>query len=166
MGESGVGEATIENDSGKGEGDGHASIYTRDFWLIFAASFALNCAGNLFLLFPLFIVKLGGGATAIGAIVATGSLAALLMRPLASAAIDRRGCRWTALWMLLIDILAMMLYIPLHALGWPIYAVRAVHGAVEGTARVALFALVYEILPHGRQGEAMATFSLCGMVPG
>jgi MFS family permease len=157
-------EAAIE--SGGGDSPSGSSIYTRDFWLVFAATFALNCAGNLFLMFPLFVVKLGGGASAIGAILATGSLAALLMRPLATTAIDRRGCRWTALWTVVIDIVVMTLYVPLHTLGWPIYAVRALHGAAEGTARVALFALVYEILPRGRQGEAMATFSLCGMVPG
>jgi len=149
-----------------GDSSDGASIYTRDFWLIFAATFALNCALNLFLMFPLFIMKLGGGASTIGAVVGTGSLAALLTRPLAITAIDRRGCRWTALWTVVIDIVVMTLYIPLQRLGWPIYAVRALHGAAEGTARVALFALVYEILPRGRQGEVMATFSLCGMVPG
>ena len=156
-------QASIESGGGDAPGP---SIYTRDFRLIFAATFALNCALNLFLMFPLFIVKLGGGASAIGAIVATGSLAALLTRPLASVAMKRHGCRSTALWMVIVDIVVMTLYIPLHALGWPIYAVRALHGAAEGTARVALFALVYEVLPAGRQGEAMATFSLCGMVPG
>src|SRR5258708_21066736 len=74
-----------------------ASIYSRDFWLIFAATFALNCALNLFLMFPLFIMKLGGGASTIGAVVGTGSLAALLTRPLAITPLDRLGCRWTAL---------------------------------------------------------------------
>jgi MFS family permease len=142
-----------------------ASIYTREFWLIFAATFALNSAANLFVLFPLFIVRLGGGATTIGAIMGTAALAALIVRPLAGGAIDRRGHRWTALWTLGIDACVLTLYIPLHALGWAIYAVRALHGAVEGTARVALFTMVYEILPPGRQGEAMATFSLSGMLP-
>jgi MFS family permease len=142
-----------------------SSIYTREFWLIFAATFALNSAANLFVLFPLYIVRLGGGATTIGAVMGTAALAALIVRPLASSAIDRRGHRWTALWTLAIDACVVTLYIPLHALGWAIYAVRALHGAVEGTARVALFTMVYEILPPGRQGEAMATFSLSGMLP-
>lgn len=141
------------------------SIYNRDFWLIFAATFALNAAANLFVLFPLYVVRLGGTASTIGAIVGAGSLAALIARPLASAAVDRRGRRRTALWALALDACVIALYIPLHSLGWSIYAVRALHGAVEGTARVALFAMVYAILPPGRQGEAMATFSLSGMLP-
>ena len=141
------------------------SIYTREFWLIFAATFALNSANNLFILFPLFIVKLGGGASTIGAVVATGSLAALLMRPLASRAIDRYGCRLTALSSVALDCVFVTLYTTVHSLGGTLYLVRALHGAVDGTARVALFALVYEVLPRERQGEAMATFSLSGMVP-
>jgi len=52
-----------------------------------------------------------------------------------------------------------------HSLGWPIYAVRVMQGAVDGTARVALFALVFDILPEGRRGEAMALFSLSGQGP-
>ncbi len=142
------------------------SIYGRDFWLVFAATFALNFVANLFVLFPLWVVERGGSAAAIGAIVATGSLAALAARPGLGALIDRRGCRWTAMVFLVLDLFAIALYLPIHSLGAPIYCVRALHGAIEGTARVALFAMVYEMLPRGREGEAMATFSLCGMVPG
>lgn len=153
-------------DAEAGEGEPPArSLYSRDFWLIFAATFALNSANNLFILFPLFIVKLGGGASTIGAVVATGSFAALLMRPLASGAIDRHGCRRTALWSVALDSVFVTLYTQVHRLGAPLYVVRLLHGAVDGTARVALFALVYEVLPRERQGEAMATFSLSGMLP-
>lgn len=140
-------------------------IYTREFWLIFAATFALNSANNLFVLFPLFIVKLGGGASTIGAVIAIGSFAALLMRPLASGAIDRYGCRLTALCGVAADCVLVTLYTTIGSLGGALYLVRALHGAVDGTARVALFAMVYDVLPRHRQGEAMATFSLSGMLP-
>ncbi len=143
--------------------DGRRPVYGRNFWIVFAASFALNSAANLFVLFPLFIVQLGGSASSIGAIVGTGSLAALLARPGAGFAIDRRGRKWTALRFLVLDAAAIALYLPIKGLGWPIYAVRIVHGAIDGTARVALFAMVYGILPEGRQGEGMSIFSLCGM---
>jgi MFS family permease len=141
------------------------SIYGRDFWLVFSASFALNFCSNLFALFPLWVVDLGGGASTIGAIVATGSLFALLARPYVGNAIDRRGRKATSASFLALDVVALALYLPLHSLGWPIYVVRAIHGAVEGTARVALFAMVYDLLPRGRQGEGMSIFSLCGMGP-
>jgi MFS family permease len=142
-----------------------SSIYTCDFWLIFAATCVLNLAANILLLFPLFVVKLGGGASTIGAIIAVGSAAALVVRPWVGSAIHRYGRRNIALWMFAADTAIILLYIPLNHIGWAIYAVRIVHGAVEGTARVALFTMVYDILPEGRQGEAMATFSLSGMGP-
>jgi MFS family permease len=141
-------------------------VYSRAFWLVFGASFALNSVSNLFVLFPLWIVDRGGSASVIGAIIGTGSLAALASRPAVGALIDRRGRRWTAMWFLFLDAFAIALYIPIHSLGVPIFVVRAIHGGVEGIARVALFAMVYEMLPRGREGEAMATFSLCGMIPG
>lgn len=140
-------------------------LYSRNFWLVFAANFTLNSALNLFALFPLFVMRLGASAAAIGAVMGTGSLAALAARPAAGPGIDRFGRRWMALRFLLLDACSIALYLPLGALGWPLFAVRALQGAFDGTARVALFAMVYEILPEHRRGEGMATFSLCGMIP-
>jgi MFS family permease len=142
------------------------NIYRREFWLVFVASFALYSVTNLFVLFPLFVVGLGGTASVIGAVVGTGSMFALIARPYVGPAIDRSGARSTTLYFLMLDVAAIALYIPIRTLRWPIYAVRAIHGAVEGTARVAQFAMVYELLPEGREGEAMAIFSLSGMIPG
>jgi MFS family permease len=141
------------------------SLYSRDFWLVFAATFALNVALNFFVLFPVFIVRMGGHAITIGAIVASGGLAALVARPGASHAVDRRGRRWTALYFLVLNALAIFAYIPVHSLGWPIYAVTALNGVANGTARVALFAMVYPLLPRGREGQAMAIMSLSGQGP-
>ncbi|MFZ0889193.1 MAG: MFS transporter [Candidatus Binataceae bacterium] len=140
-------------------------LYTRDFWLVFAASFTLNSATNLFVLFPLFVMRLGGSASVIGVIMGTGWLAALMVRPAVGPGIDSFGRKWMVLWFLVLAAIATALYIPIASLGWPILAVRALQGAAEGTARVALFAFVYEILPPGREGEGMAIFSICGMAP-
>ena len=139
--------------------------YSRAFWLVFGASFALNTVANLFVLFPLWIVDRGGTAGTIGAIIGTGSLAALASRPAVGTLIDRRGRRWTATCFLLLDAFAIALYLPLRSIGAEVFVVRAIHGAMEGTARVALFAMIYDMLPAGREGEAMSIFSLSGMVP-
>jgi len=139
--------------------------YHLDFWLVFTATSAIGVAANLFVFFPVYIVRLGGGAASIGAIVSVGALAALAARPSLVPLIERRGRRSVALWSMMLEALAIVLYIPVHALGWPIYAVRVLHGVADGTARVALFALVFDILPQGRRGEAMALFSLSGQGP-
>lgn len=139
--------------------------YGRDFWAVFAANFALNGSSNMLVLFPLFIVRLGGGAAMIGAIAAFGLAMALVVRPGVPLAIERMGRRSTVLWALAIEGLALALYIPLHSLGLPLFGVRALHGVCEGTARVALFAMLFNILPEGRHAEAMTIFSLNGMMP-
>jgi len=64
-----------------------------------------------------------------------------------------------------LEALALMLYIPIQSLGLPLFAVCAMHGVAEGSARVALFAMLFNILPEGRHGEAMTIFSLNGMMP-
>lgn len=142
-----------------------ARLNSRDFWLVFAATFALNVGLNFMVLFPVFIVRLGGNATTIGAIVASAGFAALVARPGASFLVDRRGRRWTALYFVLLSAVATFAYIPVRSLGWPIYAVTALNGIANGTARVALFAMVYPLLPRGREGHAMAIMSLSGQGP-
>ncbi len=143
----------------------HERVYTRDFWLVFIATSALNTAANLLVLFPVFVVRLGGGASTIGAIAAIAALGALAMRPAASRAIERRGRRWTALWFLILSAASIWAYLPIRSLGWPLYAVAACNGVANGGVRVALFTMVYPLLPPGRAGEAMAIFSLSGQGP-
>ena len=48
--------------------------YRLNFWLVFTATSAIGVAANLFVFFPVYIVKLGGDAASIGAIVAVGAL--------------------------------------------------------------------------------------------
>jgi len=69
--------------------------YGRDFWAVFAANFALNGAANMLVIFPLFVVRLGGGAAMIGAIAAFGSAMALVVRPALPRVIERIGRRST-----------------------------------------------------------------------
>ena len=132
---------------------------------MFGANFALNMAGSLFVMLPAFVMHLGGGAAMIGAVIAVGGVAALAVRPLNGVAVDRWGIRRVAVRCLILDAIATALYVPLGSLRWPLFAVRIIHGAIDGTARVALFAMAYELLPPGRQGQAMATFTLCSMIP-
>ena len=139
--------------------------YGSSFWLLFCSTFALNFSANLFVLYPLQLVDFGAGSATIGAIIGVWSLASLTARPAASPLIDRWGRRDTAMRLLAVDTLVIALYAPIHSIGPHVFLVRAMHGAVEGTARVALFAMLYDLLPKGREGRAMATFSLCGMGP-
>lgn len=139
--------------------------FTRDYWLVFTASFLLGCADNLFVLFPAFVAELGATPSVIGAVLGLGSLAALVTRPGATGSITRRGQRWTSVVFMMLNAGAIALYIAVDGLGWKLWLVRAIQGAVDGTARVAIFAMIFERLPTGRQGYGMAIFSLSSIVP-
>ncbi|MGH7924164.1 MAG: MFS transporter [Candidatus Binatus sp.] len=141
-----------------------APVYSRTFWIVFSAQFALNMVMNSFVMFPVELARMGASATVIGIVVSIGWMAALLARPACGVAIDRYGRRSIALVFLLLDAAATLAYIPLQSVGLPMYSVRAIHGAVDGVARVALFAMVYDVLPEAGRGQAMATFSLCGQI--
>jgi predicted MFS family arabinose efflux permease len=158
-------EINAASQSGTSAESAGERVYTRDFWLVFIATSALNTAANLLVLFPVFVVNLGGGASTIGILAATAGCGALVMRPAASAAIERRGRRWTAMWFLALLAIGNCLYLPIASLGWPLYAAVAFNGVVNGAVRVALFTMVYPLLPPARAGEAMAIFSLSGQGP-
>ncbi len=153
----------VSIDPGESPAPQPRSQFSRGFWLVFVATFALNISSNLFVLFPLYLVKLGADAKMIGAVVGTFSLAALAVRPGLGVLLDRVGRQRTAMWLMALDVGVIALYMAVHGLGWSIFAVRVLHGIVEGTARVALFAMVYEFMPVEGAGQAMAIFSLCGM---
>lgn len=156
--------------AGTVEGDPHPHAmrprllgYGRSFWLVFWATFALNSSSNLFVLYPLQLVGFGASAEIIGVIIGTWSLASLAARPAVSPLIERFGRRRTAIWALIGVTIALAMYLPINSLGASIYVVRAIHGAIGGTARVALFAMVFDLLPEDREGEAMSVFSTCGI---
>lgn len=153
---------TVSEDSAA---PGSAQLYSRTFWIVFSAQFAVNMVMNSFVMFPVELAQMGANARVIGIVTSIGWMAALLARPACGTAIDRYGRRSIALTFLFLDVLATLAYIPLQSIGLPMYGVRAIHGAIDGVARVALFAMVYDILPETKRGEAMATFSLCGQIP-
>jgi MFS family permease len=76
-----------------------ATSLGRAFWAVFAAS-ALTCTANgvSTAVLPQFVrEELGGSAAAVGFVVGSGSIAAMLLRPLLGAVADRQGRRRVAI---------------------------------------------------------------------
>src|SRR5690606_24439527 len=69
------------------------TIYTRAFWLVFAANFFLCSANTLTFRFAEFVTFLGGNEEATGRIVAAGLVASMVWRAFLGQAIDRFGVR-------------------------------------------------------------------------
>src|SRR5262249_15026691 len=127
--------------------------YGRKFWLVFWATFALNSSTNFFFVYSLQLHSFDASPHIIGAALVIWSLVALAARRIAGPLVERVGRRRSAMWLLAIDTFIVALYIPIGSLGWHVYAVRIIHGAVEGTARVALLRWSTTCCPRGGKGR-------------
>ncbi len=78
-----------------------APVYSRTFWIVFSAQFAVNLAMNAFVMFPVELARMGASAALIGVVTGIGWMAALAARPACGIGIDRYGRRSIALVFLL-----------------------------------------------------------------
>ena len=136
--------------------------YPRDFWLALgAAFFFFSCFHFLLTSLPLYVQDLGGSETQIGLVVGAFALSAIVARPLVGGGVDRWGRKPSLLTGALISTVASLAYMAAHSV-WAILAVRVFHGAGMAFFTTGYFAMVTDLAPPGRRGEALA---LAGMAP-
>lgn len=137
-------------------------ILTRDFALLCAAGGTFFASFQLLIaVLPLYIRDIGGSESQIGLIIGFFALAALFPRPFIGREIDRGGSKRFMLAGASTFILASFLY--LVASNVPILlGVRLIHGLGMALFTTAAFAVVAELAPPARRGEAMGIW---GIVP-
>lgn len=136
-------------------------MVTPDLIRVIGATFAYFLAvGALMPVLPLFVEgPLGGGDTAVGAVVGAFALTAVLIRPWAGRWGDRRGRR------ILIVSGAMVAAVSMAGLVFvdtvlAATLLRLLTGVGEALFFVGATAAVVDLSPEGRQGEGMSYFSL------
>lgn len=140
-------------------------LLTRPFVLGFAANFLHSLSLHSYLHLPGFLQELGADELRIGIIMATMSLAAILMRPLIGRIIDERGRRIVVLVGGVINILACLAYLTVDALGPWLYLIRVVHGLAQAMLFSVLFTIAADVVPAARRVEGIALFGISGMIP-
>jgi MFS family permease len=140
------------------------TIYTRAFWLVFAANFFLCSANTLTFRFAEFVTFLGGNEEATGRIVAAGLIASLVWRAFLGQAIDRFGVRNVWLVSTLIYLTGVGLLVVTKSINWQIYVARATF--IIGLASMFSCALSYvqSLAPANRRTEIIATFGAAGFL--
>jgi MFS family permease len=136
-------------------------LLTRPFLLLGGTALAYFTAiGVLLPTLPLFVRgSLGGGNAAVGLAQGVFYLSALVLRPWAGRVADRQGRRV----LLAGGALAVTLSVATYGLAGSLpalVALRIVTGAGEACFLVAAFALVGDLAPARRRGEAMSLFSV------
>ncbi|HHO81501.1 MAG TPA: MFS transporter [Bacillaceae bacterium] len=111
---------------------------------------------------PPYAADLGAGKTAVGIVVGTMPVLAILVRPFVGVALDRLGRRGPLLFGLAVHGLAMGLYALAPSLGGltGLVAARALQGIGWGTASTAFGTLAADLVPAERRGEGIGYFGL------
>lgn len=124
----------------------------------------------MFPILPKFAASLpGGSGAAIGIIVGASNFSALFARPLSGLASDKWGRRRLLCIGSAIAITSLLGLTVEHLTTAQVVVLRLLHGAGEATFYVGAVALITDIAPTSRRGEAISLYSvafLCGLAVG
>lgn len=140
-------------------------LYTLRFWRACAVHFTGAMALAQFILFPLYIRQLGGTEWTIGLITGVGYAAAVAIRFLAGAWLDRLGRRALLLAAGVVHVASCLLYLTTLGIGPWIVVVTVLHGMAGGVLFATYFTYAADIVPPLRRAEGTAIFGLCGLIP-
>jgi MFS family permease len=140
-------------------------LFTRPFVLVSLASFASGMAYALFLHFSGYLAGLGATDVQIGFIYAATAVASIAMRPILGPVMDRYGRRPVILVGNAINVVFILLYLTVTAIGPWVYTVRIGHGVAEAMLFSALFTYGTDVVPVSRRTEGIALFGVAGLLP-
>jgi MFS family permease len=140
-------------------------LFTREFALVSLANFANGISFALF--FPLsgYLADLGASKDTIGLIFGVAALAAIAMRPYLGRAMDTYGRRPVILAGGVVNLIFVLLYLTVSAIGPWVYVVRLGHGVAEAALFSALFTYGADVVPEERRTEGIALFGVSALLP-
>ena len=139
-------------------------IFSRNFLLLSLAN--LSTFGSFHVLLatlPIYLQTVGGKESEIGLVMGMFAITALLARPFAGKASDIFGKKMFMIMGGIGMALAPLLYIYSSSL-LPMIGVRLLHGVAFGIISTAVGALVADIVPASRRGEAVGYFGMSNNV--
>jgi MFS family permease len=140
--------------------DPRARLLTAPFAVLWAASFCVFLSFYLLLpVLPVHAARLGMGESAIGLVIGVFALASMAWKPWAGWVLDWRGRRALLVAGAALFGLASMCY-PVARSVWSFLVVRVVHGTGMGLFPTAAAAVVTDLVPAARRGEAMGLFGM------
>ncbi|MBM4244534.1 MAG: MFS transporter [Deltaproteobacteria bacterium] len=119
----------------------------------------------MFILYPVFLARLGADELRIGQVMGLGAAAAVVTRPFAGHLLDRLGGRRTLLGAGLLNLACILGLVPQAAIGVPLLTLTVVHAVAVGTLFASYFTYATHIVPAERRIEGVAMFGVAGMLP-
>jgi MFS family permease len=140
-------------------------LFTRPFLLVSVANFTSGMSYALFLHFSGYLAELGANDTQIGLIYGATAIASIAMRPILGPVMDRHGRRPVIIFGGILNIVFILLYLTVSALGPWVYVVRIGHGVAEAMLFSALFTYAADVIPTSRRSQGIALFGVTGLLP-
>lgn len=140
-------------------------LYTPNFVLAAVMHFTGGMSTAMFILYPVFLARLGANELVIGQIVGLGAAAAVATRPLAGHLLDLLGSRRTLLGAGLLNLISILLLVPVASIGPLLLVLTVVHAIAVGTLFASYFTYAAHIVPEARRIEGVAMFGVAGMLP-
>lgn len=135
-------------------------LWTTNFVLVCLANFTVFTSFNLLLpTLPIYVQLMGGGALSIGLINGIFVLASISLRPFVGRQLDKRGRTKILVASAVGFLISAILYNFTKDL-WSLMFLRLLHGATWATATTATHALIADLAPPPRRGEAMGYFGI------
>jgi MFS family permease len=135
-------------------------LLTWPFVLVLCVQFCFGLSYSTFFLLPKFLAKtFQAHADAIGAVAATALLASVLASPWTGAWLDRGSRRPFIVYGAWVNGLSGCAFAWIHAVSWPIFALRVVHGVSYGLVFNGIVTLAADLAPAKKLGQAIG---LCG----
>src|SRR5262249_45704838 len=147
-----------EHDRAGGDRRGRGRLYSRDFMLLWLAYFCHQLTFNIAVPgLPLYTVQVGGTSSDVGVVYGATTFSALPVRLASGARLDRYGRR-----PLLLGGAAMFL-LAVISFNWangvvPLAGARFLQGLGYGAFSGAAAAVVADLAPAGRRGEALGVY--------
>jgi len=158
-------EEAIATSTTRDPGARAVPLYTRNFVLAALMHFTGGMSTSMFILYPVFLTKLGADELRIGQVMGLGAAAAVLTRPVAGHLLDLLGGRRTLLGAGLLNLASILLLVPVARIGVPLLVLTVVHAIAVGTLFASYFTYAAHIVPAERRIEGVAMFGVAGMLP-
>ena len=145
-----------------------ATLYSRQFFILWIANFFVVMSLGSFFLFPLFITQNGGSKSDIGILMGAMMLSSVLFRPWVSQMVDHFGRKriFSLGTLILIGVPAAHILFEGDISGYYslLVVARIVHGIGISIGFTAAYTFISDIVPDSRLNEGLGIFGLNGLI--
>jgi len=145
-----------------------ASLYSRQFFVLWIANFFAFMSLSVFFLFPLYITRYGGSKSDIGILMGAMMLSSVLFRPWVSQMVDHIGRKrsYSLGTLILIGVPVVHIFFEGDISGHYglLLLVRIVHGIGIAIGFTSAYTFISDIVPESRLNEGLGIFGLHGLL--